>query len=122
MIGLITSSLSIAYRYMQAVHQERYIEDTFILNNESFNRILRSKKEAQENAQSEFSMLRVEGPGSLKPLSLKVGSIIRESDYIGLREDGRLYMILSNTNVEDALFVIKRLQKIGLRSTIVQEA
>ena len=121
-IGLITSSLSIAYRYMQAVHQERYIEDTFILNNESFNRILRSKKEAQENAQSEFSMLRVEGPGSLKPLSLKVGSIIRESDYIGLREDGRLYMILSNTNVEDALFVIKRLQKIGLRSTIVQEA
>lgn len=45
---------------------------------------------------------------------------LRQTDYIGTLEDGGLYVLLPNTNSEDARFVRERLADIGYESDIME--
>ena len=49
-----------------------------------------------------------------------LASKLRQSDYIGLLEDGELYALLANTNRDDARYVIQRFMELGFGSRVVE--
>ena len=57
-----------------------------------------------------------------KETALLIAGSLRQSDYVGTMPDGGLYVLLSNTNRENAQFVIKRFEELGLRLCIAEEA
>lgn len=48
-------------------------------------------------------------------------SKIRQEDYIGVLEDGNLYLLLSNSNLTDAEFVIKRIESVGYHCILSED-
>ena len=53
--------------------------------------------------------------------SEKIQPILRENDYIGRLSDGQLYILLANTNRDEASFVIDRLAKQGYECQIYED-
>ena len=48
----------------------------------------------------------------------RLESSIRQTDYLGMLEDGKLYVLLSNTNEENAAGVAERFRKSGYESQV----
>ena len=46
---------------------------------------------------------------------------LRDTDYIGTLEDGKLYILLSNTSKEHSLYVIERMATMGVEIEVVEE-
>ena len=53
---------------------------------------------------------------SLKQLNDIILQTIRHKDYMGLGEDGRLYLLLANTTKNEAEFLEKRLSLKGIET------
>ena len=51
----------------------------------------------------------------------ELAKLMRQSDYIGKMANGRLYALLSNTNTEDADYVIRRFEIVGYKSFIQED-
>ncbi|MGO4270560.1 GDP-mannose 4,6-dehydratase, partial [Paenibacillus sp. TAF58] len=121
-VELISSSLFKAHRYMEATQSERYIEGTDVLNEESFLTVLDSKKQTKIKLNIEFTLLVISNSDiQIEELSNKVSSFLRETDVIGKGPDGRYYIILSNSEKQDAAIVTERITKSGIIPIIVKE-
>lgn len=46
--------------------------------------------------------------------------LLRSTDYMGMRADEKLYVLLTNTGRTDAVFVEQRFEKKGYRSLAVE--
>ena len=46
--------------------------------------------------------------------------LLRSTDYMGMRADGKLYVLLTNTGRTDAVFVEQRFEKIGFLVVAVE--
>ena len=93
-----------------------------MLESEAFGRLMQAYLKAQGKGLTECTVLKIEADPSLyleagKQLSGK----LRQTDYIGMLEDGGLYTLLPNTAREDAHYVIKRFAEAGYNSRIVDE-
>ena len=51
----------------------------------------------------------------------KCTSLLRESDYIGNLSDGKLYLLLTNTDLKGCSFVQNKLKQNGVASSISEE-
>ncbi|KQX66380.1 MULTISPECIES: NAD-dependent epimerase/dehydratase family protein [unclassified Paenibacillus] len=121
-VELISSSLFKAHRYLEATQSERYIEGTDVLNEESFLTVLDSKKQTKIKLNIEFTLLVISNSDiQIEELSNKVSSFLRETDVIGKGPDGRYYIILSNSEKQDAAIVTERITKSGIIPIIVKE-
>ena len=69
----------------------------------------------QKTAPSAFLRL-----GKYKNVGRILNSKIRQEDYIGTLEDGNLYILLSNSNNEDAAYVIERIQEEGYNCFLLE--
>ena len=49
-----------------------------------------------------------------------IGGILRQTDYIGYRKDGNLYVLLTSTDRKGCGFVQKNLERKGI-STVIRE-
>lgn len=92
---------------------EQYIEDTSIMQQEGIEKMIELCKQGESEGKMVYELLRV--PESFlithKPMVMeKVSSLIRETDYVGLKDDG-LYVILMNASPEDTNYVIDRFEK-----------
>jgi UDP-glucuronate decarboxylase len=105
-VELISSSLFKAHRYLDATQNERYIEGTEVLNEVAFLSILESKKQTKTKLNIDFILLMISNQDiQLEELSHMVSSSLRESDYIGRGMDGHYYILLSNSERQDAEIV-----------------
>jgi hypothetical protein len=43
--------------------------------------------------------------------------LLRETDYIGLLEDGGLSVLLTNSNMKESAYVRERLEGVGIKTT-----
>ena len=50
-----------------------------------------------------------------------IGEILRQTDYIGYRNDGNLYILLTSTDRKGCGFVQKNLEKKGIFTVISEE-
>ena len=59
---------------------------------------------------------------SAEETGLRLSETLRQTDYMGILDDGQLYVLLSNTNSENAQFVVERFRESGFETLLVEEA
>ncbi|WP_166242816.1 NAD-dependent epimerase/dehydratase family protein [Paenibacillus turpanensis] len=119
---LISSTLTRAHSYVEATSGTRFIEGTSILKDEVFAGIVESKQAAKNRYGIEFILLSAGTSSSLSEESKsRIPSLLRETDYTGLGSDGELYVLLSNSSLTEAQFVLDRFSKNGISLRVVAE-
>lgn len=121
-VSLVSSAISRAYAYEEAVLEKKYIPETAILRKEEFESILKIKSDARRNNYAEYTHLRVTRTNNIeeiKQFSNRINDSIRDSDCMGVASDDYLHILLSNTNRRDAQIVINRLIKMGVETELV---
>lgn len=122
LVRLISQTLQKAYTYYLVAQQESMLEGTNVYHKDAFLHQLEILKSAKEKLGIEFIMLKIEGENiaeRLRFLSIKISSIIRETDILG-EIDQQLYILLSNTNPDEAEIAIRRLEIQGFHAAICE--
>jgi len=121
-VGLITNTLKRAYFFEASLRDKRYVVGTRILTSQTFGKILQEVKNNKEELGMSYALLAVSSKGeTYSQISEKVVTCIRDNDYIGLSDSGKVYILLSNTKNNYANMVIERLNKIGIKSSLVEK-
>ena len=117
----VTNALINAYTYENAIEADRYINNTGVLKYEFFKEIIENKEYFKINNGAEYSIIKLSHKfnNDVEYLYYNLKSQMRGMDYIGLDEEGSLYLLLSNTSHEEAEFVIERLIKRGFNAELV---
>ncbi len=120
---LIQNAVLRANRYLDVLHNQRFIADTRIMTSDAFNELYNAYSNAVKRHLTVFTLLRVvHNDEDVMEAGNKVAGKLRYSDYLGLADDGRLYILLTNTDIENAEYVRKRLASIGYETEVMQEA
>ncbi|KMZ42996.1 MULTISPECIES: NAD-dependent epimerase/dehydratase family protein [Bacillales] len=121
-VQLISSALSRSLRYLNSTQRDRYLDDTPILIPAYFSAMVKNKRDAKQQLNTDFTLLAVDfAQMDHHTLATYIASSLREADYMGMDEAGDVYIILSNSNEQEARIVIDRLGRLGIASRIVQE-
>ncbi|MGN7941395.1 NAD-dependent epimerase/dehydratase family protein [Metabacillus sp. 22489] len=112
---LITSSLARANEYIHEINHERYMEGTNALKPVYFQRILENKYETMDELGIPFVMLEVQTIDYSAENLQKISALLRINDHLGFSEQDKLFILLSNTDVQDAKFVIERFKLQGIK-------
>jgi hypothetical protein len=118
---MVESSLSRALSFLEATEDKRFIEDTAILQSAIFKTIVESKKATREKQFTPFVILEgLIGQLSLKSLSDQITKLLRETDYIGMGDENKFHILLSNSGEQDAKRVLSRLEQHQINMRIVE--
>lgn len=119
-IGTLIQNASVrASRYLESLKGQRYIEGTSVLNEEAFAVLVRAFLESKAKGLTECTLLEIlTGYEGYKTASSALAGSIRQTDYMGTMEGGKLYVLLSNTDYENAQGVMERFHKIGYESLL----
>jgi len=112
---LIEAAMSRARLYWNTLTGQ-YIEDTNILQAEGIDTMIDLCRQGASENKVVYELLRVPQSFLAKDKAgvlEKAGALVRETDYVGLKEDG-LYIILMNVNQEETDFVMKRFEKAAI--------
>ena len=116
---LIQNEVVRASRYLDALRERRYVEDSDILGNEAFKQLVNAFFDAKRNGLTECCLLKIQHTAeNFKETAQRLEKKLRQTDYFGVLSDD-LYVLLPNTDDEDAEGVIARFKKEGFESTIV---
>lgn len=108
--ALIKDASIRAERYLDGLKHERYIEGTNILNEKAFEELVNAFLEAEAQGLTECKLLKVSMKyADLREISVQLKNVVRQTDYLGVRENGELQILLTNTGREGAEVVQKRL-------------
>ena len=113
--GLVRSSLVRAIAFSQANVEKTYLPNTNILRSDAFEKIITLKEDMKNSKIANFELLKVQNGTHADPKlydSIKKGT--RDVDYVGERKDGNLYILLSQTDNNNARLVVERLGKLGV--------
>ena len=116
---LIQNAVVRAGRYLDALRERRYVEDSDVLGKEAFRQLVNAFFDAKSNGLTECCLLKIQHTAeNFKETAQKLEKKLRQTDYFGVLADG-LYVLLPNTDDEDAKGVIERFRKEGFESAIV---
>ena len=120
--GMIQSALVRASLFKHANAPNLFLPNTRILNPDAFRQVLMAKKEMETSQVAEYEVIRILSDfDDLAEASKKLESGIRTTDYIGMLEDGRCYILLSQTDWMNAFNVLSRLENLGINGEICTE-
>jgi len=122
-LNLIAQALHRANLHIDESRLNRYLEETNILTQKSFKKIIDIQKQSTNTKLSEYLVLEIiKKEKSLKELNDIIVPVMRQHDYLGLGENDNLYLLLANTNENEAEFVLKRLTQrdIDIRKDVTQ--
>lgn len=118
---LIQNALLRANRYIDVLEQQRYLEDTKILEPEAFTSLVTAYNKAKKKGLTECTLLRIEAePGTYEQVGSVLMDNLRQTDYLGTMNNGKLYVLLVNTVKEEAAIVMERFSQAGYQSKIVK--
>jgi len=120
--ALIQNAVLRSNRYMSALENQRYVEDSQTLETSAFTSLMNAYLTAQSKGLTECTVLKVEAePEDYREAGKLLMSKLRQTDYIGTLSDGGLYALLSNTSRQDAQYVVNRFAEVGYESHIVKD-
>jgi hypothetical protein len=120
---LIQNAVLRANRYLDVLHSQRFIDDTRIMRADAFIGLYNAYSNAVKRHLTVFTLLGVDtGNENIIMAGEKIASKMRYSDYLGLGNDNRLYILLTNTNIENAKYVRDRIHAIGYKTVVLREA
>ena len=120
-VNLISASFARAYVHMQATNQERYITNSIILKPHYFHKLIEQKKNLKETLGIEFTLMELEKSIEFTNYQFLLEGSLRETDYIGMDDSGRIYLVLANTCEVAAEVVYNRLTNKGVPLKIHRE-
>ena len=109
-----------ANRYLAALEERRYLADTKILEAEAFTSLVQAYYNAKKKNLTECTLLQIECDSATFKRSEEILlDNLRQTDYLGTMDDGKLYVLLSNTVKTEAQIVVNRFMKAGFNSRII---
>lgn len=113
---MIYNSVERADRYLDALANTRFIAGTKLLRKDAFAELNATYHDAMEKGFTEYVILTVSSERSMtyKEWSDTLSSKLRFSDYLGVNEEGRICILLTNSNTMDAQFIIQRFSQMGI--------
>ena len=118
---LVQMSLLRAYDYHAALADKQYIENTRIMKAEFFEDCVRNYVELSERKVSTFVLLEFDLNGhTLEEASAMIMGKVRNTDILGIREDGKLQLLLSQATEKDLTFILPRFEGLDLITTVVK--
>lgn len=116
---LIQNAVVRADNYMDTLQAQRYVQGTKMLNAEAFQSLVKAFFEAKEKDLTECAFLEIlVEPPFYKEAAVALNNNMRETDYMGILQDGKLYVLLANTDEKGAGFVMERFQTAGYQSRL----
>lgn len=121
--ALIQNTIVRANRYLDALRDRRYVEETNMLDEEAFTQLTKAFFAARDKGLTECSLLEITEVREYnrKEAARILGTQMRQTDYLGILH-GNLYALLSNTDQEGARSVMERFLSKGYQSEIKREA
>lgn len=111
---LIQNAVLRASRYLESFRRQRYLEGTNVLNENAFTILVKAFLEAKARGLTECALMEVMlGYQGYEKVSTSLACSIRLTDYMGLLDNGKLYILLCNTDTKNAEVVQERLQELG---------
>ena len=118
---LVQMSLLRAYDYSNALLEKQYISDTHIMNAEYFEDCIQNFAALAEKKVSTYVMLEFDLNGhTLKEANDMLVGKIRLNDILGITNNGRLCLILSQATKNDIEFILPRFERLGFNVTVVR--
>lgn len=116
---MIYNSVERADRYLDALATTRFIPNTKLLTTEAFEELHATYRDAMEKGFTEFTVLTVSADEnkSYEEWSHVLSSKLRLTDYLGINKDGIICILLTNSSIKDAQFIIKRFAEFGITCT-----
>ena len=121
---MIQNAITRADTYLDAVRDKRYLGDTNILNTEAFEKVVKTSTEIRRRDYAESVLLWVQSAGDAETLQKDENELqrynnilsknVRETDSFGVGKDGHIYVLLANSNAEEADIVIRRFASQGV--------
>ncbi len=116
---LVQNALLRAKRCMASFRRHNYMEGTNVLNEEAFTALVKTFLTAKAKGLTECTLAEiVMGYQDYAEIASKVACNIRQTDYMGIMDGGRLYILLSNTDIKNAEVVKERLLNMGYQSVL----
>lgn len=120
--ALIQNAVLRANRYLEVLANERYVEGTRLMETQAFTTLANAFMNAENKGLTDSTLIHIIAkPEEYRDIALLLNSKLRNTDYIGTLDDGRLCALLSNTNRGDTLYVMNRLAEHGYDTKIVEE-
>ena len=118
---LIQNAVLRAQRYMQALEEKRYSQNSRILEPEAFESLVQAYMKAKLKNLVECVLIKVDVQNSeYQKTDEQMSGYMRDSDYMGMLPDGNLYVLLTNTTREGAVIVQDRFEKNGYNTEYVE--
>lgn len=119
---LIQNAVVRANRYIAALEQQRYIQGTNILEPEAFSSLVKAYLKARDKGLTQCALLSVDTEKKdREETGRRLTKLLRQSDYVGELEDGKMYALLANTSTKDADMVRERFEKEGVYCQIQED-
>lgn len=120
MTDMIQDSLVRAMEYKEI--DDGAMDNTRILEPDSFEEILDVKKQMRKKQYLDYVILKINPGGkNLSEQNERLSGLVRENDVLGVRDDGNLYLLLSQTGAKDVKAVADRLKKNNIMFEEVRE-
>ncbi|NCE65352.1 NAD(P)-dependent oxidoreductase [Pseudoflavonifractor sp. 524-17] len=119
---MVQSAVVRATRYLDALSSQRYVDGTRLMAGDAFRQLAGAFLRARDQGLTECALLEI--PVSGKSRSAVVSALsegIRQSDYMGSDGGDTVYILLSNTNEENAGLVMERFRAAGYNSSLLKE-
>ena len=119
---LIQKAVKQSAEYLDLLKNERYQHESPALKAEAFEELVATYREAGEKNLTEYILLQVvSSEGGMEQAGTVIGGMLRQTDYVGYREDGHLYILLTSTDQRGCGFVQKNLEQKGIQTVISKE-
>jgi len=120
--SLIQNAVLRANRYVEALENQRYVENSQMLSTDAFTTLVKVHTHASDRGLTECTLLKIlNQTGNYIEDGKILASKLRLSDYVGTYSDGNMYVLLSNTTKEESGHVIRRFAEVGYTAEIVEE-
>lgn len=116
---LIQNAIATSTRYIDALQEERYMPGLDVLDDRAFSALLNAFVKAKKKHLTDMTLLYVPDTSDLAHTAMKTRAQLRNSDYMGVTNRGRLLILLSNTDYDNAIRVQKRLEEAGIATQVL---
>ena len=119
---LIQKSVKKSAIYLDLLKDKRHQHDSPALRAEAFEELVYIYHDAGYKNLTEYILLQVvSAEAGMEKAGDIIGGILRQTDYIGYRKDGNLYVLLTSTDRKGCSFVQNNLEKKGIHTVISEE-
>lgn len=117
---LVQMSLLRAYRYHEATREAQYLPNTSVMRAEAFAESLAHYQELAARKVSNYLLLELDTAGmELEQACHILSSAVRSNDILGVTEEKRLCVLLTQATKENLEFILPRFEALGMKATVV---